>query len=398
MRGFERYARVLRVPHVAPLLAATVIARLNIGISGLAVVLYLREARGSYAIAGAVAAALAAGIGLGQPLMGRLVDRRGQRAVLLPAVAAHCTGLLGLIGLTEAGAPTVALLACGLAAGSVIPPMSSVMRSLYPGLLRGEPALLTTAFAMDSVLIEMVFVAGPLIVAVLATIGSPAWGIVVAAACSMTGTLWFAAQQPSRSWAPHADAGTLGRLGALRTPGVITIVLATIPAGFCFGAVEVALPAFAEDEGNRAVAGVMLALWSAGSMAGGLWYGASMSDKRLGHRYLRFALVLPLGFLPLPAAPSVAAMGVLLFVAGICIAPLLSAGNQLVGELAPPAAATEAYTWPVTAIVVGVAAGNATSGFLSEHVDWRVAAASAAGAAILGAFVTVARRRTLTPA
>ena len=74
---------------------------------------------------------------------------------------------------------------------------------------------------------------------------------------------------------------------------------------------------------------------------------------------MRLAALLPLGFLPLAAAPSLAAMLVLCVVAGLAIAPLLAVANQLVGDVAPAGALTEAYTWPITALVVGVALGNA---------------------------------------
>ena len=98
---------------------------------------------------------------------------------------------------------------------------------------------------------------------------------------------------------------------------------------------EVTLPAFAEDVANRAWAGALIAIWSAGSALGGLWYGARAWRSGVAERYVRLAWLLPLGYLPLAAAPSLAAMVPLCVLAGVAIAPLLTAGNQLVGEVAP---------------------------------------------------------------
>jgi hypothetical protein len=67
MSGAARYAAVLRTPHVTPLLVASMLARLPYGLFGLAVILYLAEARGSYAVAGLVNGAFAVGAAVGVP-------------------------------------------------------------------------------------------------------------------------------------------------------------------------------------------------------------------------------------------------------------------------------------------------------------------------------------------
>ena len=151
-------------------------------------------------------------------------------------------------------------------------------------------------------------------------------------------------QPPSRDWRPHAEAGSHGALGALRSGGVRTLMLATLPIGFCFGAVEISLPAFAKQYGAPEWAGVLLSIWALASAVGGLAYGARNWRLPLDAVYLRLAALLPLGFLPALAAPSVAAMALLILPAGLLIAPLGAAGNQLIGQVAPAGAVTEAYT------------------------------------------------------
>ena len=131
------YLRVLRVPRMPGLLAAMVLARLPIGINGLALVLFLRAEGRSFALAGATAGALSLGSGLGAPLGARLVDRLGPRALLGLALA-HGGALLGLVALGSSGAETPAVLALAFVAGAAFPPTSSVLRALFPRVLGGD--------------------------------------------------------------------------------------------------------------------------------------------------------------------------------------------------------------------------------------------------------------------
>jgi MFS family permease len=395
MSGRSRYLEILRLPHVAPLLLASMLARLPYGLYALAAILYLAEARGSYAVAGLVDGGFAIGAAVGAPWQSRLIDRHGQRRVLVPAALldAAATGLL--IALTEADAPTVTLVACGLVGGLAVPSIGGALRALWPELLRGRDDLLATAFALDSVAVELLFTLGPLIAAVIIAVASPMSALVVSAVCSLVGTVAFIARPPSRDWRPHAESGSHGPLGALRSAGVRTIVFSSLPIGFCFGAVEISLPAFAQEHGARELAGVLLATWSLASVAGGLVYGARTWPGSLGSIYLWLSLLLPLGYLPALLSPSIAAMALLILPAGLLIAPLGAAGNELIARVAPAGAATEAYAWPVTAILVGFAAGTAVGGGLVEFSDWRACFVAAALAAAVGAAVVYRYRGTL---
>jgi MFS family permease len=390
-----RYARVLRTPHVLPIMAAALVARLPIGIDSLAIVLFLRDRTGSYATAGIVSAAFALGSGAGAPLSGRLIDRFGQGRVLVPLALVHTGGLALLVGLALADAPTTLLLPAALLAGMSIPPISATLRPLWGPMLAGETDLLPTAYALDSVMIEFVFVFGPLLTAAATVLLSPVAALALAAALLVAGTVAFASSPPSRAWRPDPSAGGHGWLGALRSPGLRTLVAATVPLGFCFGAMEVTLPAFSEEMASRAWAGVLLSVWSFGSAAGGIAYGARAGTLPLARTFVVLAAILPLTFLPLALAPSVWVMPVLCLLAGVAIAPLLASGNQLVVDVAPAGALTEAYTWPITALVVGLSVGNAVAGLLVEVADWRVSFLVGAAIAMLGSLLAFTRRATL---
>ncbi|WP_354702415.1 hypothetical protein DSM112329_02773 [Paraconexibacter sp. AEG42_29] len=397
MEGVDRYQQLLRAPHVTAMTAAALLARMPLGIVGLALVLFFREETGSYATAGAVAAAFAVGSAVAAPVASRVVDRLGPPRVLLPMSVVHAVTLLATVALGYASAPTVACVATALVSGTALPPISAVMRTLWPGLLGGREDLVTTAFALDAVIVELVFVSGPLTVALLTAILAPAAALIVSAAVALIGTLIFATRPPSLAREPVPRAADATAFGVLRARGLQTLVFGTLPLGFALGSTEVILPAFAETEGHRALAGVLLAVWTIGSAAGGIVYGARSHERPLADRFVAYALIMPLTLLPLALAPSLPVMLLMVLPAGAIIAPTLAAANQLVAQVTPPGQQTEAYSWPLTALVLGVASGNAAGGAIVEAADWQTAFVVAGLTGLAGGALLLARRATLRP-
>jgi MFS family permease len=387
------YVAILRTPGVATILLATLLGRLPIGISGLAILLYVEEVSDSFAAAGVCAGALALGSAAGAPFQGRLIDRRGA-GMLLPLAIAHGAGLVTIWLAGEAGAPVALLAALSLAGGASLPPVSSVLRSRWPYLLPGE--LLAGAFALDSVMIEVIFVAGPLITTVVVATVGPQYALIVSAASVLLGTSWMLAGLAGRPGPERTEAGRPAfGLGALASPGLRTLVLASMPVGFAFGTLEVVLPAFSEAEGSKELAGVLLAAWSAASGVGGLIWGARGGDAPLVRAHMVFAWLLPLGVAPLLLAGSPLSMALLAILAGLPIAPLIASRNQLVERVVLPGTATEAYTWPLTALVAGVSLGAAAGGAVVEASSWSAGVVLAMAVALVGATVVLARRGTL---
>jgi predicted MFS family arabinose efflux permease len=388
------YAAILRTPGVATILLATLLGRLPIGISGLAILLYVEEVSDSFAAAGVCAGALALGSAAGAPFQGRLIDRRGA-GMLLPLAIVHGAGLVSIWLAGEAGVPVALLAALSLAAGASLPPVSSVLRSRWPYLLPGE--LLAGAFALDSVMIEVIFVAGPLITTVVVATVGPQYALIVSAASVLLGTSWMLAGLAGRPGPERTEAGRPAfGLGALASPGLRTLVLASMPVGFAFGTLEVVLPAFSEAEGSKELAGLLLAAWSAASGVSGFIWGARGGGAPLLQAHLLFAWLLPLGVVPLLLAGSPLSMALLAILAGLPIAPLIASRNQLVGRVVLPGTATEAYTWPLTALVAGVSLGAAAGGAVIEASSWSAGVVLAAAVASVGAAVVLGRRGTLT--
>jgi MFS family permease len=388
--GVGRYAALLRLPHVAPLLGWGMVARLSLGMTPLALILVVRSAGASYTAAGGVAAAYSIAIAAGAPFAGRQVDRRGRVHVLLPRAVAYpaLLGAVALLGLVDA---PVAVLAAGAAgAGALLPPVGASVRTLLPSIAPGE--LRSTAFALEASLQEVFFVGGPLLVALLATI-RPFAALLGAAVTAGVGTLALTRVAPVRETEPPVVEERT-RIGALGARGVRTIVSLAVFMGLAFGALEVAMPGFAERHGSRALAGLALASFSAGSLVGGLVTGLRHGvDDRA--RVLVFATLLPAGLaLPLLAG-SIPVMCALVFVAGLPIAPLVTGAYGLVDRIAPQGTHAETFAWIGTAISVGLAGGTAAGGWLVDAHGVRASIGASVAAAVLAAALAAARRDTL---
>jgi MFS family permease len=391
-RGVARYAELFANDHARGLFAWSIVARMPLGMAALALVLLVRGAGGDYGEAGLVAAAYGAGVAVGAPYGGRRVDRRGARRVLQWRMVVY-PSLFGLVAvLGEVEAPPAAIAAASAAAGLTMAPVSSVLRTIWPDVAGADGA--NTAYALDAALQEMIWVGGPLLVAVLAAI-DPAAAVAGVAVVAGFGTLMFLRIPPVRAAGP-AEVRHSSRLGALSAVGVRTVTLLSLFLGLGFGSLEIAVPAFADLEGNRALAGVGLAGFALGSLVGGLLAGLRpLRDE--GARIVAGAFALA-AVMALPlASTSMLTMTALLFVAGLPIAPTVAAVYGLLGRVAAAGSVAEAFSWFGTAIGIGIAAGSVAGGMLIDSRGWRSSVLLAVGCVAVGAVLTLLRRGTLAP-
>jgi MFS family permease len=393
----DRYGTVLRGTGAAAPLAASVVGRLPLGMTGLAALLLAREATGSYAVAGLVSAAYALAFAAVSPARARTADRRGPVRILLLMGALHPLALTSLVLLAAAHAGTAALVASAVAAGATVPPLGAVMRALWAQLV--EPPALVTAYSLEAVAIELCFVGGPLLVALFAGVLGPSAAVLAAAVLTLVGTVLLVRTPALRAVRPVVGR-TTHALGPRTSPAVRSLLLGVGAIGAGFGATEVALPAFLESTGGRpSNAGVLLAVWSVGSIAGGLVYGAT--HPRTPHRRQLLWLVGALAVgsaLPLLVgawlAAGLLAMGAALFGYGLTIAPFSACNSVLLGASAPPGTVTEAFAWNSSMIFGGAALGAAVAGALVETsgVERALAVTAAAGVVALLLSVRAVRR------
>jgi MFS family permease len=375
---------VLRAPGALGLFLASCVARLPMGALGLLLVLHTQQLTGSYAKGGLASGAYAIALGISNPALARVVDRRGQTLVLRSGAPLAAAAIVVLATLPD-GAPLGAILAAAALAGAAQPPVGACMRALWPVLL-DSPDRRHAAYSMEGALLEVVYICGPVVI--VAGIGS--WSTSAAmAACAvflLVGDLAFAAHPISRAWRPHAEVAR-DLTGALRGPGVRVLIAVFVLCGLSVGAVEVAVPAALDTTGHRELTGVLLGLWGVGSMVAGLAIGhlgaAADPPRRLAIALLAWGVA----HAAVGVSGEPAVLGLILLVAGASIAPTFVSANGMLDDLAPAGTITEAFTWTSTGISVGIAAGSAVAGAVVEAASPAIASAALGAGGVLAALL-----------
>ncbi|MFD8478850.1 MFS transporter [Kitasatospora sp. NPDC059673] len=361
------YGALLRTPRAWTFLLPALVARLPYAMLGLGIVLLVRDTTGSYGLAGAVAATAAVSQALIGPQTGRLADRHGQAAVLVPAVLVHAAAVGALIALAHSGAPDWTLFLAAAPAGASVPQVGAMVRARWVNRLNQQPALLNTAFAFESVTDEFTFVVGPVLATGVATAVNPSAGLIAEAALTVLGGLAFAARRGTAPTPSGPTAPGLRRASALASPGVRLLAGGFLGLGTVFGALQVSITAFAEDAGTPGLSGPVYGLFAAGSMIAGVLYGVIPWRSSARQRMLACYALLVLGCSTLWAMPNLLSLAIAGLFCGLAIAPSLITGYTLVETLVADGAKTEAFTWLTGAIGLGLAIGSTAAGQLIDH-------------------------------
>jgi len=386
------YRRVLSEPGTLRFSATGLVARLPISMVGLGIVLLVSAATGSYAVAGAVSAAyMIANAGLAI-LQGRLLDSLGQGRVLAAASVGFAVAMALLVWSVDAGWPLAASYACAGLAGGLLPQVGSAVRARWSHVLDTERDV-QTAFAIEAVADEAVFMLGPVIVTVLAAAWDPVAGIAVAVIACTAGTLLLCAQRATEPPA-HPHHRSTGR--RLRMPWATVTPLAVVSAalGTLFGAAEVTTVAFAGEQHHQAWAGGLLALWALGSMLAGVLTGAVTWRRGPTVRVRWGAFGMFCAMVPLHFVGSVPVMGLVLLVGGFAIAPTLIATLSLTEGTVPAGRLTEGMAIMQTGLVAGVAPGATLAGIVIDAHGASAAYLVCAAAGAVAALAAQALPRT----
>ncbi len=268
------YLALLRLPGAARFCVAGMVGRAPMAMFGLGTLLLVASRTGRYGLAGLVAGVGSIGYAVAAPQVARLADRFGQQRVLRPLVAIFAASCIVFVASTELGAPVWVLMITGCAAGSSVPSLGSMVRARWSALLRGGP-LLQSAFALESVVDEMIFVVGPALVTLLAAALPPA-GVLLCVVLSVTGTLLFAAQRQTEPPTQPTDGQARSAMKGIRrsAPGLLTMAPLYLCLGAMFASIDISTVDFAQRHGHKPLAGFILGTYALGSAIGGLWYGS----------------------------------------------------------------------------------------------------------------------------
>jgi MFS family permease len=385
------YREFLRDPQVRALSLAVLLSGVGGAAVPLALVLLVREQSGSFAAAGAVVAALGVATGVFNPIRGRLVDAKGHRKTLTPLALIHLCSLAILVALAVGQAPTWTLVVAAVVAGAAPAPLRSSLRALWRDLVPG--GRLQAAYALQSVLTEVLFIASPLLAALLVAAFSAQLAVLVLVSLEFAGVVAFTATPASRSW--RSEPREAGRLGALDSRGMRTLVLACLPYGMVFGALDVTAPAFADLHGAAEAAGIALAALALGSMIGGLIYGSRSWPWDLPARYLLLLLAMAAVLALAALSGGLPVFALLLAISGLMVAPATTIIYSLLDRVAPRGTATEATTWMILGYAVGGAIGAALAGVAVQTSGVKLGILVASAGALLSELVILSRLETL---
>lgn len=397
---FDPYRRVLAVPGVRRLTLLGVLTRLPHTAMGLVLTVHVTQtmARG-YATAGLLVAGLTAGMALGAPWRGRTVDRLGLRRALLPSVL----GELGLWSLAP-WLPLPWLVAAVVAAGALGLPVFTVIRLALSALVPDEQR--RTAFALDSVAVELSFMVGPALGVLVAVHVSTAVALVAIGVCEAAAGLALMAVNPATSSpqaqqlaARDAAAGTpRERVKVPVTAAMVAVLGATAGATIVLSGTDVSIVATLRKGDHLGLTGLVLGVWAGASLLGALVYGL------LPRSIPPLVLLLTLGVLTAPVglATTPLTLSVAVLAAGFLCAPVVTATAEVVTDLVPESVRGEAMGWHGSALTSGVAIGAPLAGLAIDHVGpW--AGFSTVGAtgvllAVLGLLAVGIRRRAVAAA
>lgn len=352
------YFTLFSAPGSKAFSSAGLIARLPISMTGIGIITMLSQVRGSYWLAGAVAATFAFSMALLAPQIARAADRYGQNRVLPYATGVSALALLLLLICTHYRAPDWTLFVFAALAGGM-PSISAMVRARWSEIYRGTPQL-HTAFSFESVLDEVAFIVGPPIAVGLSVALFPEAGPLAAALLLVAGVSAFAWQKSTQP--PVYPRNNQRQRAILAMPSMQILVLALIALGTIVGTVDVISVAFAEQQGQPAAASIVLSVYAGGSCLAGLIFGAIKLPSPLPRQFLYAAFATTLTTLPLLWVHNVLTLAAAMFVAGLFFAPTMIVAMGLVERLVPPSRLTEGLTWMVTGLGVGVALGAALAG------------------------------------
>jgi len=395
----DSYRPLLQRPGALRFSLWGLVARLPISMVGLGVVLLVEAAHASYAVAGTVSAAYTITNAVASIAQGRLLDRLGQPKVLSACTVLFAVGMVVMMWSVEAGWPLWSTYAAAAVGGATLPQIGSAVRARWAYLL-DRPSELQTAFALEGVVDEAVFITGPMLVTFMVSAVHPVAGLATAVVACTAGSLAFSAL---RSTAPpvHQHKHESGPKPRMPWRTMVPLAVVSTALGVLFGASEVTTIAFADEHGRQGLGGVLLAVLAVGSLLSGLVTGAVVWRRGPVHRVQWGSLAMGLIWVPAMLAPGIWSLALFLFVGGMAIAPTMAATFALAESVVPPRRLTEGMAILQTGVTAGVAPGASISGVLvDEHSAAAAYAVCLAGglvAALAAALIPRAGRRTPVP-
>lgn len=375
------YTDLLKTPGVGRIIAAQLTARFPFGMLSLAFLLHVERVHDSYAAAGLVLGSMSIGQAIAGPLTSRLMGRLGMRRVLTLTLIV-CSAAIIAMALLDLEVWQFVVI--GFVSGLSMPPVQPAVRTIYPKMVTSSQ--LTPLFSLDASAQEIIWVLGPVLTTFVSIQVSTVAGILTAAAFLIGGGIWFiASPEVGRVRIPRSKR----KLGAVLTkpPVLLATVVGFLLVGAC-AAVEAGVVAVFGHGGPES--GIVLAVFAAGSLLGGLTLGHIPISRWATARRM---LIVTVGMGLAAFSTDFWWLSATLFLAGVGIAPALAALFTITAASVRFSDTAEAYGWVGTGQLIGAALGSAIAGVRIDQAGPTAAIVVAAVFAFVGFVVPALARR-----
>ena len=413
-RLFGGYAELLRIPHTARFSIGSVIACMPFPMVGMTITISVQHYYGNYSLAGALTAVQAIAIAIASPVLGRLVDKFGQRQVSIPTILVWIVAATALTSCITARVPSW-ILFCIVPFLAAIPPWGAMSRQRWTTLLKGDAERTNRALSLSGVFDECMWVVGNPLASTLAVI-SGLLAFSFTGMCVVVGALMFLTEvstEPKSQTQLAREAGMTrkeyrereaarskalqvetaieyardrarsegksenevreamrqaemdaraGRKESIWGPGLIAVCVTWFGLGAFQSAAGISIVAFATEANMKQYTGFVFACFSFSSMIGALVYGAKNWTIPLWKRFYFCLAVVNLGIGSFMFAKHLWVIMIIYLLIGVCQAPTWVNGNQLMLHLVPPTRFTEGVAWMGAMNSIGSSAGSAIAG------------------------------------
>lgn len=373
---FSAYTTLFRTPGAMKFSIAGLIGRMPVSMDSLALIFIVVAASDSYAIAGALSATASIVISAAIPFWARISDRIGQRALLIRVVPFKLLGLGIFILLVLHHAPTWSWFVSIIFAEASSINLGGLVRRRWLHVLSPDKTttaedesnrhIINTAYSLEALNDEFVFIAGPIIATACATSIAPPAGLIVGMGFLAIGMPLFASQKatepppsPRREKNPHP--------AVIRNKALQAIILPTMFVGGFFGAIAIVTVGFAELYGEKSQSGLLLSIWAFGSAIAALINGLIKWKISHAGRFILFLVSLTIMTIPFIFVHSLAWLAIALFFNGFAIAPLIINAYGVAESAVPPEQITETLSWVVAGMPLGGAMSSAIAGWIIDN-------------------------------
>lgn len=357
------------------------IARLPIGMNGLALTLGVQHVTGRFDAAGTITAGFLVSAAISAPFVGRWIDQRGPHGIVPFLCFLYTASLLALFWI-PAGAPVTAFAMLAALAGASIPPISTLSRAMWAKSEHSD-AEKHAGSSLEGVLTEIAFMLGPVLVGLAVAWGDPRAGLLAAAAFCAVGTIGFLASGGTAQWGSVERGVRRDWFGPLGSPAFVLLMAISFTQCMGFGLNEMVFIAYAKATNTEPWVGALYFAACLTSALGTLWFGGLKSQRPRRHWLCAFALYTGATFAAMSLVEHYLALLTLAFFSGAFVGALIASVFTLSATTVATRYATEAGTWISSMLLTGIGAGFALAGLFLEHVSGWQALALVSGAPFL---------------